>query len=377
MRIPFFFVLGMATLGAQPVMAEPGTIVGDADLRDAPGPYAAAGKLPTGTKVDVGVCFDGGTYCYVDANGVTGYVESRLIKVAAGRMDQVEQARLDRIRQQGGLPEEAQMIAAWGDSLTAGATLATDATYPAQAEALFGFARDINNGGIGGQNSTAVAARMNAVPTLLSFTGDEIPAEGPALVSKRSTTPITNQGPHSLAGTVCGIVGMLDAQTDDGGKTYIYHFMRGRPGEAVKCPADSQFRFAAGDLLRQRVTWIWAGTNGAAPDHTVVGDIAAMVTSLGHERYLIGALPFSAEYSEARIAAVKTINAALARQYGDQFVDLAGTLAAAGDGSTGDAADIAAGITPRSLRIDAVHLNARGNAIIAKAWHDATLKLGF
>lgn len=119
-----------------------------------------------------------------------------------------------------------------------------------------------------------------------------------------------------------------------------------------------------------------AGTDGAAPDHTVV-DIAAMVEAIGHERYLVGAILSGAGQPDGRIANARAVNATLAETYGERFVDLVAVLAAGADGSADDAADLAAGITPRSLRVDALHLNARGNAIAAKAWHDATLQLGF
>lgn len=365
-------------LGVPAATAEPGRISHDAALQHAPGPYESDGRtLKRGTDVEVGVCFDEGAYCYVEGAGEAGYVEGRLIEGASGTMDAVERLRWERLRQQSTLPSDAQMIAAWGDSLTAGALVPREDTYPAQAERLFGFARAIDSSGVGGQDSTAIAARMNAVPTLLSLSDNAIPADGAAVVVARSTTPVTNQGPHSLLGRLCGISGSLSAETGDGGKSYAYRFTRSRPGGAVPCPAGSTFSFAAGEALLDRVQWIWAGTNGAAPDHTVVDDIAAMVNAIGHDRYLVGAVLSGAAHSEGRIANAKAINATLADAYGKHFVDLVAALAAGADGSAADATDVAAGITPRSLRIDALHLNARGNAIVAKAWHDATLQLGF
>ena len=378
MRLLLLSILSALSYGSNPVPAAPGNVLADAPLAHAPGPYASDGRVVLrGTAVEIGACFDEGAYCYVEAGDLTGYVEGRLLAVPGGRMDELEKLRWDRLRLRATLPREASMIAAWGDSLTSGAGIAAGETYTAQAEAAFGYTRDIENAGIGGQSSTAIAARMNAVPTLLSLVADEIAAEGPTTVSARSVTPVTNQGPRSLAGSICGVDGMLGAETADGGKTYAYRFTRARPGRAVPCPAASLFRFTAPDALRDRVQWIWAGTNGADPDRKVVADIAAMVASLAHGRYLIGALPSGAEHPEARIANAGSVNRALARTYGERFVDLVAALASGADGSAGGAADVAAGITPRSLRIDALHLNARGNAIVAKAFHDATLQLGF
>jgi lysophospholipase L1-like esterase len=374
----FYPTLVALMLAAPPAPAGPGETIADAPVIHAPGPYASDGRVVrAGTTVEIGVCFFEGAYCYIEAGDLAGYVEGRLLAVSGGRMDELEAKRWARLRLQASLPREALMIATWGDSLTAGAGLPVVETYPAQAEALFGYTRDIANGGIGGQNSTAIAARMNAVPTLLTFAGETIGAGGSTAIVERSTTPLTSQGPRAMAGTVCGIDGMLAAETADGGKTYAYSFSRSRPGEEVPCPAGSLFRFTAADVMGSRVQWIWAGTNGADSGRKVVDDIAAMVASLTHDRFLVGALPSGAEHSEARIAAAKSINAALAKAHGERFVDLVAALADGGDGSAGDAADVAAGIIPRSLRVDALHLNARGNAIVAKAFHDATLKLGF
>lgn len=367
----------VATVGGSlDAMAQPGTIVGPAELHHSPGPYKSdTGSLKSGAKVDVGVCFERGTYCYVEADGVGGYVEGKLIEVVGGRMDKLEAARWEAMTRTAS--PGVEMIAAWGDSLTSGAGIPAADTYPAQAEALFGYSRKIDNNGVGGQNSTAIAARMNAVPTLLTLEGDRIPASGAAPVVARSTTGVTNQGPRAQAGTICGVPGQLEAVTSDAGASYTYGFTRTQSGSTVQCPAGSTFRFTAGDAQRDRVTWIWAGTNGADTGHSVVEDIGAMVASLGHDYYIIGGLPSGAAHSAARIANAKSINATLAQLYGKHFVDLPAALAAGGDGSAEDVADVAAGITPRSLRIDALHLNARGNVIVAKAFHDATLKLGF
>lgn len=356
-----------------------GELVADAVLRHAPGPYAGEGSLDAGTPVSVGVCFERGAYCFVKAGAASGYVEGRLIEADGRRMDEVEQLRWQRIdaRARGSLLPETTMIVAWGDSLTAGAGAPAGADYGTRAEALFAFARDVEVEGIGGQNSTAIAARMNAIPTRLSFPDAVIPADGAAEVTERSTTGVTSQGPPALAGTVCGVPGMLGAVSTDGGRNYAYSFVRAHAGEVVPCPDGSEFRFAAGDQLRQRVAWLWMGTNGAASGHTVAGDVAAAVASLGHDRYLVGSVLVGRDFGAARAADVRATNALLAETYGVRFVDLGAALAGAADGSAEDAADVAAGIPPRSLRVDQLHLNARGYAIVAKAWHDATTKLGF
>ena len=101
------------------------------------------------------------------------------------------------------------------------------------------------------------------------------------------------------------------------------------------------------------------------------------MASLGHDRYLVGSLLIGNNFGAARVADISATNALIARRYGSRFVDIGAALAAAADGSAEDAADVAAGYPPRSLRVDELHLNARGYGVVAKAWHDATLELGF
>jgi lysophospholipase L1-like esterase len=371
-----FAILGTAASGQT---GTTGSLVAAAVLHDAPGPYEGGEVLAAGTRLTVGVCFYRGAYCFVSTDAASGYVEGRMIEAGGRRMDEAERLRWQQIDAgvKGTLEPEQAMIVAWGDSLTAGAGAPAGSDYGSRAEALFGFARDVDIEGVGGQNSTAIAARMNAIPTRLSFKGAVIPADGAATVTERSTTPVTNQGPADPDGTVCGVPGRLIAATGDDGRSYSYSFIRAVPGDAVPCPHGSVFRFTAGDRMRQRIAWLWMGTNGAEDGRSVSGDIAAAVASLGHDRYLVGSLLIGSNFGTSRIADLKATNALLARTYGRRFVDIGAALAAAANGSAEDAADVTAGFPPRSLRVDQLHLNAAGYAIVAKAWHDATIVLGF
>ena len=49
--------------------------------------------LTAGTAVDIGACFGEGAYCFVQTDKDAGYVEGRLLEVAAGRKDELEKAR--------------------------------------------------------------------------------------------------------------------------------------------------------------------------------------------------------------------------------------------------------------------------------------------
>lgn len=266
-------------------------------------------------------------------------------------------------------------IVAWGDSLTAGAGASSSATrYPAVAGDSFSPVRDVSNQGIGGQTSTQIAARMGAQPIEITVTGNEIPASGGVAVTAKNINTLVNSGVFSgsMHGTVAGVYGRIT--TDASGN---WTFTRSDAGSATACPADSVFVPALADTFNETTSWLWAGRNGAQSGYTVAGDIAAAAAMITTGRYLVGAILTSADDSAGNITALQALNASLASTYGSRFVDLMAILQAANDGSANDLADIAAGYTPRSLRSDAVHLNDAGYAIVAAAWKNATVAMGW
>jgi len=261
---------------------------------------------------------------------------------------------------------DTHSIAMWGDSLTAGANASNDIYRPPQAAALlYDPDRSIVNLGIGGQTSTQIAARMGAQPIAVTVSGDQLPASGGVAVTTRSINVLYNSGTYSGSqkGWLAGVYGTM---TTDGAGNWT--FTREAAGPAGPCPSGSVFTPELGQRLRNRVAWLWLGRNGAQAGHTVEGDIAAAVASLGHDRYLVGAILTSAGDSADGVAAILARNATLAATYGSRFVDVFAALAGANDGSPADLADVAAGHTPGSLRSDAIHLNDGGYAIVAAAF---------
>ncbi|NML74999.1 hypothetical protein HHL25_12775 [Rhizobium sp. S-51] len=102
-----------------------------------------------------------------------------------------------------------------------------------------------------------------------------------------------------------------------------------------------------------------------------------MVGHLGHRRFLVaGTLIRSSDGEDLKVQRLD-LNARLSASYGARYVDLPGLLRPAHNGSAEDLADVAAQLVPRSLRIDAVHLNGAGYAIVAQAMHAATTARGW
>jgi len=269
-------------------------------------------------------------------------------------------------------------IVAWGDSLTAGAGATGGstgaATYPAVAQALLSPPRAVMRQGVGGQSSTQIAARMNAVPILVTVTSGIIPASGSVAVTEKSVNVLVNSGSYS--GTMRGwLAGVEGTMTTDGSGNWS--FARSVPGTSLPVDANARFICAWGQYLRGYAAWLWLGRNGAQAGRTVLGDIAAAVASLGHSRYLVGGILPSTADSGAGLAQLATLNGQLAGVYGDRFVNLPAILSAAANGTAEDSTDVAAGFVPRSLRSDHLHLNDAGYALVAQAFRAAHAAKGF
>lgn len=326
-----------------------------AALRGGPVMSAASGDLPGIAQLRIGRGASGGEW--------DGGIDR--LSLLPGSLTQPEFLQLATDR---------RAIVAWGDSLTAGAGSSGGCDYPAVAETLFDPPRSVVNMGVGGQTATQIAARQGGVPLQLSVTADTIPATGPVSVTERNVDVLLDAGTPAgaLDGWLGGVFGTLS--TDESGD---WSFDRETAGSPVDCHPGSRFTSSLAIALRSRIAWLWLGRNGAAPGHDVTADVEAAVGALGYSRYLVGAILPSASDGTEELNAIAATNAALAGAHEDRFVDLVGVLNAAHDGSGDDLADVAAGLVPRSLRSDAVHLNDAGYALVAAAMRDATLAMGW
>ena len=114
-------------------------------------------------------------------------------------------------------------------------------------------------------------------------------------------------------------------------------------------------------------TIIWVGSNNIPFQSTILSDIATMVSSIGHNRYVIIGLhvPSPNPNPSTGYTQITNINAALSSVYGARFFDLQAYFQTQGDGSAGDNADIAVNVAPRSKRFDFIHFNPTGYSLLA------------
>lgn len=130
---------------------------------------------------------------------------------------------------------------------------------------------------------------------------------------------------------------------------------------------------------REWINVLWMGTNDNPAVNTwtpTLANIAACVADLeGDQRYLV--LGVTVGEGAVPPAYVDDLDATLAGLYADRFVDIRAYLQSYNDGSGNDLADIAAGLVPRSLRSDTIHLNGRGNQLVAKCLDAKLAALGW
>jgi len=252
----------------------------------------------------------------------------------------------------------ANPIAAYGDSLTEGVgRVLPQKIYPIAAAIRLNVLNFPYNRGIGGQTSTQIAARQGGRVITVTLSGNEIPASGGVSVTAKNINVLTAAG--AFSGTITGRLGGISGtmSTDASGN---WTFTRTANGSIVAVSPDTQFFVDRAISDRTYTQWIFAGDNNIAEPEVVLADIAAMVAYLGHMRFRVISLLPNATWSAGNLALMTSINDALSATYGVRYVDGLAALKAANDGSPEDLADVAAGFTPRSLRVDHTHLNDLG-----------------
>lgn len=264
-------------------------------------------------------------------------------------------------------------ITCWGDSMTAGAGGGGTA-FPAVLAGLSG--RVVHNAGVGGETSVTICARSGATPFIVSVQGGTIPPIGGVTVSfeqinGQPVAPLlqgTGTPGGSFAGSLKGVSGTI---TQAGG---VYTFTRAATGPAVMCNRPDPYYTDWAKARRNDIWVMWIGQNGPS-DTRAIQDAKAMIQHLEalNKRWLVIPKPTSTDAFDSTMLSEFGRRVILARRY---LVDYG--LADAGITATPqDAAEIAAGVVPSSLRADAVHWTAAGYTILGNLVYQRMLELGW
>lgn len=178
-----------------------------------------------------------------------------------------------------------------------------------------------------------------------------------------STMTVMCWGDSLTAGT--GSTGGFSYPFDFSLLTGWNNYNAGVPGETS---TQILTRFLADSTRWNYPTIIWPGRNNWSDTAQVRKDDSTMVaklTAIGNHRYLvIGVISATGETNPNTV--LNQLNANLAAEFGDRFVDINAYLKTQGNGSPQDIASLALGNTPWSLRYDGVHLNDAGYLVVAK-----------
>lgn len=243
-----------------------------------------------------------------------------------------------------------------GDSLTNGA--GGQITWR-EALADLISPRNHTNIAIGGQTSPQISARAGAYVTLLTLADNLIPASGPVAVTARTIGLLTNQGQQSIKGLLSGIYGTVRRANDDS-----YTFTRDTPGVPVS--VGKKLAFAPDIGTHGFDTWlIFMGANNITRPDEIKRDIAAAVNAMKpiDKRFLV-MTPVTGD--SRYVANCEDIEDWASQTYGDRVLKIREFSFQFNDGSPGDLADVAAGIIPRSLRIDGIHFTTFFHGKIAE-----------
>lgn len=258
-----------------------------------------------------------------------------------------------------------------GTSLTA---IGVPNSYPDRLAAL---GVTTLNKGWAGRNSYSIASTWGAIPVPLPAPVT-IPAAGSVLLGSLPWEVTLAPRPARLA----GVDGTLTVASGS------YSFTRSRPGAETSVPAGSPL-LITDELPTDRILILEASRNNAVsqPSHVVIGHLQALINRYARAqrpRVLVMGEPMATTDSAADKASRQARNAALRAAFPASYIDAFEWLltddAATAAGvtlTTQDQADIAAGVTPASLRSDTLHLNTAGATAVARYLYDAMTAKGW
>ncbi len=209
-------------------------------------------------------------------------------------------------------------INCFGDSLTAGTAFGNTLSYPEKLSRITGL--QVNNYGIGGEDSMTIAARIGALP--LS-----------AYVSKCDETGRYNVTLRTQSGKEPGLLKQIQ---EDTGKDLVNPVtiqgidgILSRHGDSMCFASEKEFSpitdkadvrtFLSGLDFSEDINIFWAGTNDYASMSNVeqvIDNICAMIDFTGSEKYLVLGLT-AMEY----MPEISAVNERLFEKFGEHFLD--------------------------------------------------------
>ena len=267
-------------------------------------------------------------------------------------------------------------IVCWGDSLTV--SLDGKSAYPDILRNLSGC--EVVNYGVEAENASMIAMREGGMRVNVKAT--VIPAE-PSLIPIFLRTEnnghvffLDNGDGGVNPCSISGIEGELQKLNGS------YYFTRSKKGERIAIEENTQFKtHGITDAKMGDILVIFAGTNDLPDSNTVRNIISIerkMLEAAKCDKYIIVGLTYAGGIPE-----IDGVNEAMAREFGDHFVDIRKYMLNYGLADAGitpsdqDIADIKKGEIPSSLRSDYVHGNKHYHRLLGEQIYRRMVYLGY
>ena len=329
------------------------------------------GSLPAGPKGNKGDQGDPGVNAVENSTAVATYIGTDGNAVRNASIDLIaDRISAEVVFSPTPTPSAVPGISLWGDSITESGLNLDSAIALLGQQVGLGF----YNGGGWGQSGNHIAARQGGRPTLLTLTGNQIPASGAVVITYQSVNIFVVDHITSRDGVIAGVPGTLSWD----GTTA--RFTRTTTGSAVTVTAFSRFTPTDGSKRREWAQVIWSGRNGGT-DPVVNLDYVNRMIGYGNGRYLVLQILPGDGWPD-----VNAINYAYRERWPDNYVPIADwlrtTAAATAVGVTftsQDNTDIANGLTPTVFRAtsDPVHLSTLGRKAVSIRLRDELIARGW
>ncbi len=281
------------------------------------------------------------------------------------------------------------VINCWGDSLTFGygATDRNTETYPKVLQKLLGDSFTVNNYAVSGEGTQQIASRQGG--TLAYVQPCTIPANGSVNITLKDLVGtsifLLNQGDAGI--NPCYINGIKGTLSKDSSNIV---FTRLENGDAVEIMHPVPLITDANKNARDGITIIWCGSNNRtyfnnSPTteknevHNIIRCIKTMIKHSNYSgKYIVIGLT-----SKAYMPQIEMVNKVFATEFGEHFLDVRNNILLSGLKESGitpvdqDNTDIENGEIPSSLRVDEIHFNTKGYALIAKYVYELGKALGY
>lgn len=275
----------------------------------------------------------------------------------------------------------SKIIDCFGDSLTQGIG-GSGNSYPLALKNKLGEEWQVNNYGVGGENTFAISGRQGGIPLMVlpvTIPNESVEVE----ISLISISEETHNLGSTLAGVnPCYINGIEGTLVKRDGK---YYFTRTTKGDSVILTNPT---ILVTDVMKKNnnknVIIIWMGTNGSWWDTSqsissqwLCSQIKNMIDFSNSNNYLV--IGLTSQPTDTQ----KVIDKEMRRQFGSKFIQLRKHLIEYGLVDAGitpteqDTTDIVNGIVPTSLRSDTVHLNSIGYTVVGNLIYKHGKGLGY